>query len=132
MEALVTKYKPRRIEDFVGIELAKKILGAFVRAPYSSAFLLFGNPGTGKSSIAMIAAETIRELHGGARIHHMKSADSSKEDIRKLIYDCQMRPMEGGRWHVAVIEEAGSLGPAAQTAWLSELDDIPEDAILLF
>jgi replication-associated recombination protein RarA len=131
MEALVTKYAPRQIADFIGLAPVKAIMTAFIRDPYSAAFLMMGSPGTGKSSLAMCVAETIRTKHGCA-IHHMKSADSSVDAIEKLIHDCQMAPMLGGRWHVAIIEEAGSIGPAAQKAWLSELDSLPPDAIVLF
>ena len=42
MEALVTKYRPRRIEDFIGLDRVKPLLLKLVAAPYSSAWLLMG------------------------------------------------------------------------------------------
>jgi putative ATPase len=132
-QSLALKYSPRRIADFIGLAAQKAMLSKFAAAPYSSAWLLIGNPGTGKSTLAMVVAETIRTKIGCA-IHHLKSAESGVPDIEKLVLDSQMAPMLGGRWHVAVVEEAGSMGPAAQKAWLSVLDPtgMPEDLIILF
>ena len=133
MIQLVDKYQPRKVADFIGLAAPKALLSKLIADPYSSAWLLMGGPGTGKSTIAMTAAEQIRDQHGCA-IHHMKSADCTVDAIEKLVYDCQMTPMQGGRWHVAIVEEAGSMGPAAQKAWLSVLDTtgMPSDAIFLF
>jgi len=38
-EPLAERYQPRTIEEFVGLEKARKILGNFVSNPYPSAWL---------------------------------------------------------------------------------------------
>ena len=49
---LVDKYRPTTIEAFAGVDRPKKILAAFTAKPYTSAWLLVGPSGTGKTTMA--------------------------------------------------------------------------------
>ena len=56
---LIEKYRPHKVEDFVGHPRIKAVLSKFVRDPYPAAFLFVGSPGVGKTSIAQAMAEQI-------------------------------------------------------------------------
>ena len=47
MEAIVSKYRPRSLADFIGLEHPRAVVTTFAREPYSSAWLFVGPAGTG-------------------------------------------------------------------------------------
>jgi len=112
----------------VGVEVPKAVLSKLIADPYESAFLLIGPSGLGKTTMALAAARAI-----GGKLHHISAAKCTVEVVERLVCDCQYSPMGGGRWHVAVIDEADSMSAQAQKAFLSILDttDMPQDTIFL-
>jgi replication-associated recombination protein RarA len=65
---LAEKYRPRAIGDFIGLDKTKRILGKFATNPYQSAWIFIGPPGTGKTTMALALADTLR-----AEVHHIPS-----------------------------------------------------------
>ena len=57
---LVEKFRPHRIEDFVGHPKIKAVLSKFVKDPYPTAFLFIGPPGTGKTVTLVECALQVR------------------------------------------------------------------------
>jgi putative ATPase len=83
MEPLASRLRPRSLDEFVGqrqlVGPAKPLRLAIEQAHVFS-FLLWGPPGTGKTTLARIYANAI---HG--RFHELSAVSAGKDDIRKIL-----------------------------------------------
>jgi replication factor C subunit 2/4 len=131
---LSEKYRPQRIQDFVGLDKAKRIVAAFIAKPYQSAWLFVGASGTGKTTMALaLAAETPAELH------HIPAKECTLEAVQDVCRRCHYSPRQPDNWkpvrfHVVLIDEADQMSNAAQLALLSKLDAtaFPPNTIFIF
>jgi replication-associated recombination protein RarA len=128
MTPLVEKYRPRRLEDFVGLPKQRAILGKLAADPWDSAWLLVGDSGTGKTTMALAVAEIM-----GAELHHIASRQCDLESVGKVCDACFYVPWAGG-FHVVLVDEADQMTTAAQHAWLSKLDstECPPKTVFIF
>jgi replication-associated recombination protein RarA len=106
-QSLADKYRPRRIEDFAGLEKAKKILRKFAANPYPSAWLFVGPPGVGKTTMALALAETL-----SAELHHIPSQQCNVSAVEDVIRQCWYIPRSG--FHLVLVDEADRMSNAAQ------------------
>jgi DNA polymerase III delta prime subunit len=117
------------ISEFIGLEKPKKILTKFASAPYPSAWLFVGNPGVGKTSMALALAGQI-----GAELHHIPSQKCTADAIDNVVRQCWYAPMTPGGLHIVLVDEADRMTPSAQLALLSKLDAtaFPPNTIFVF
>lgn len=83
MEPLASRLRPKTIEEVVGQEHLVgegKPLRVAVEKKHTFSFILWGPPGTGKTTIARIYA---RALH--AELHELSAVSAGKEDIRSIV-----------------------------------------------
>jgi replication-associated recombination protein RarA len=127
-QSLTEKYRPRTIGEFAGLEKPKRILSKFVANPYPSAWLFVGAPGSGKTSMALALAETIR-----AELHHIPSQQCLVANVEEVIRLCWYVPVSGG-FHLVLVDEADRMSSAAQLHFLSKLDAtaFPPQTIFIF
>jgi energy-coupling factor transporter ATP-binding protein EcfA2 len=113
---LVEKYRPRKIEDFIGLEGPKRLFGNLLKAPRPVAVLLVGPPGCGKSTLSMAFAD---ELPG--TLHHISSQKCDVASLDRLSDLLAYYPSRG-KFHVVLVDEADQMTEKAQLQLLSRLD----------
>lgn len=125
---LSEKLRPRKINDFVGLTKAKRILSRFVANPYACSFLFYGPPGIGKTSMALAMAEEMN-----AEFHHLGSQKCNLESLEHICRMCEYVPLNGGL-HFVLIDEIDSASRASQLALLSRLDstNAPKGTVFVF
>jgi putative ATPase len=83
MEPLASKIRPKTLADFVGQEHLSgpgKPLRVAVEKKQLFSFILWGPPGSGKTTLARIYAEAM-----GADFYELSAVEAGKEDIKKVL-----------------------------------------------
>jgi putative ATPase len=83
MEPLASKIRPTTLDDFIGQEHLVgrgKPLRLAIEQGHVFSFLLWGPPGTGKTTLARIYANAIN-----AEFHELSAVSAGKDDIRKIV-----------------------------------------------
>jgi len=83
MEPLANKIRPTQLEDFVGQEHLVgpgKPLRVAIEEGHLFSFVLWGPPGTGKTTLARIYANAL-----DAEFYELSAVDAGKEDIKKIV-----------------------------------------------
>ncbi len=130
MQPLVEKYRPRKLVDFAGLKDIRGMFQRFAAEPYTSAWLLTGAAGTGKTTLAYVVAEMI-----GGQVVHVPSRSCNLETVDGLRTTCHTYPMfSRSPWYVVICDEADKMTAAAQVAFLSLLDhtEAPPNTVFIF
>jgi putative ATPase len=83
MEPLASRLRPQNLEEFVGQQQLvgpDKPLRLAIEQGHVFSFVLWGPPGTGKTTLARIYANAIN-----AEFHELSAVSAGKEDIRKIL-----------------------------------------------
>src|SRR4051812_7999833 len=83
MEPLASKIRPKSLDQFVGqsdLVGEGKPLRVAIEGKSLFSFVLWGPPGTGKTTLARIYAESL-----SADYHELSAVSAGKDDIRKII-----------------------------------------------
>lgn len=110
--SLVEKYQPK-IENFIGLSAAKRVVGAILKKPRPWNLLFVGPPGTGKTTMGMALAEQLP-----AALHHHRAQSCDVATLQDTWERCQYMPAKG-KFHLVLIDEADGMTEKAQLQWLS-------------
>lgn len=88
MEPLASRIRPESLQEFVGQEHLVgdgKPLRLAIEQGHIFSFVLWGPPGTGKTTLARIYANAIN-----AEFHELSAVSAGKDDIRKIIWNADI------------------------------------------
>lgn len=108
MEPLANRIRPRGLDGFVGQEHLVgegKPLRLAIEQGHIFSFVLWGTPGTGKTTLARIYANAIN-----AEFHELSAVSAGKEDIRRIVKN----PSLDGRPRVLFLDEIHRFNKAQQ------------------
>jgi putative ATPase len=108
MEPLANRIRPRSLDEFVGQEHLVgegKPLRLAIENGHVFSFILWGPPGTGKTTLARIYASAIN-----GDFHELSAVSAGKDDIRKIIN----APRVEGRPRVLFLDEIHRFNKAQQ------------------
>jgi len=108
MEPLANRIRPHDLSEFAGQQHLVgegKPLRLAIEQGHVFSFVLWGPPGTGKTTLARIYANAIN-----AEFHELSAVSAGKEDIRKIIKS----PAEAGRPRILFLDEIHRFNKAQQ------------------
>lgn len=112
--------RPRTLDEVVGqrhIVGEGKLLRRAIEADRVASILLFGPPGTGKTSLAQVIAATTR-----SRFERVNAVESSVADLRRIIGAAALRAEQGGPSTLLFIDEIHRFNKAQQDVLLPDVE----------
>lgn len=123
-ETLYTKYRPEKFEDVIGQDIIVRSLINVLKSRKNQTFLLHGPSGTGKTTLARIAATFI-----GTAVRDIVEVDAatftSIDDMRKITETLRYKPTSGKKSTTIIIDECHRLSSAAWSSLLKSLEEPP-------
>jgi DNA polymerase III gamma/tau subunit len=123
-DAFITKYRPETFEQVAGhVEQVKALKGAITKKR-ARTFLFTGPSGTGKTTLARIAASTV-----GCQPHDILEIDAAThtgiDDMREVTSAIDYRPVGDSKLKAVIVDEVHALSKAATQSLLKALEDPP-------
>jgi putative ATPase len=118
---LATRMRPRSLDELVGQESVvgpNTLLRKAIEADRLSSLVLWGPPGSGKTTLAQIVAQTTK-----AAFAAVSAATSGVADLRKAISDAKDRLGMHGQRTVLFIDEIHRFNKGQQDAILPHVED---------
>ncbi len=120
-QPLAARMRPRTLEEFVGQEHIVgpgTLLRRAIDADRVSSMVLWGPPGTGKTTLAMIIAHRT-ESH----FDSISAVMAGVKDIRQLVKDAKQRRSMYGQRTIILVDEIHRFNKAQQDAMLPYVED---------
>lgn len=118
---LAQRMKPRALEAFIGQEVimgAGKLLPRLIASDRLTSIILYGPPGSGKTSLAQVIAHTTK-----AEFVTLNAVTSGVKDIRQAVEDAQNTHVLYQKRTVLFIDEIHRFNKSQQDALLPYVED---------
>ncbi len=122
----VIKYRPKRVDDVVDQDQAKRVLVPWLREwaagrpPSKRAALLYGPPGVGKTSLVEAAASEL-----GFELVELNASDYRRaEDIRRIVGSAASKRPLWGRGIIILLDEIDGISAREDAGGLAALLEI--------
>ncbi len=140
---LSERYRPRAWGEVIGQEKATQKLKKFLSmgAAGGRAFLFEGEPGSGKTTAALILGralgiieerETLESITAGSNmdVRFLKAGECTIETVRELSVWMGMSSWRGRK--LIIVDEADTMNARALSTWRNVLETIPRDVTVIF
>ncbi|MBC7232072.1 MAG: AAA family ATPase [Chloroflexi bacterium] len=120
-QPLAARMRPRTLDEFVGqqeIVGPGTLLRRAIEADRISSMILWGPPGTGKTTLAMIIAN-----HTKSHFESISAVMAGVNDIRQLVQEAKNRRAMYGQRTIILVDEIHRFNKAQQDALLPHVED---------
>ena len=117
---LASRMRPRTINEYVGqnhILAPEKPLYTAIRSGHLHSMILWGPPGTGKTTLAEIVAH-----HAEANIERLSAVLAGVKDIREVVKRAEILLQQKGQKTVLFVDEVHRFNKAQQDAFLPHVE----------
>ena len=120
VEPLAVRMRPRTLDDFVGQEHIlgpDKLLRRLIESDTISSLILFGPPGCGKTTLALIISEKTN-----SHFERINAASNNVADIRRIIDQAHKRQSLDGKRTILLIDEIHRFNKAQQDVLMPDVE----------
>jgi putative ATPase len=114
---LAARLRPERLEDVLGQDELVSVLGRLISAGHLPSMVLWGPPGSGKTTLARVLARSV-----SGHFESLSAVTAGVADLRRVVAEARQR-RQLGRPTVLFIDEIHRFNKAQQDAVLPHVED---------
>src|SRR5512135_3679072 len=119
-EPLASRLRPRALDDFIGQEEIlgpDKLLRRLIESDKISSLILYGPPGCGKTTLALIISEKTK-----SRFERINAASNNVADMRRIIDGAKKRENMGQGRTILLVDEIHRFNKAQQDVLMPDVE----------